>query len=48
MVMPMTGAGIFGMNSGIMAPMMTFVLHIAFGAVLGGVYGTRVPVALAH
>jgi len=35
MVMPMTGAGIFGMNSGIMAPMTTLVLHIAFGAVLG-------------
>ncbi len=47
-VMPMAGAGIFGMNFGIMAPMMTLILHIIFGAVLGGVYGARVPAAMAH
>lgn len=38
MVMPMAGAGLFGMALGIMAPMMTLVLHIIFGAVLGAVY----------
>jgi len=48
MVMPMAGAGLFGMNFGVMAPMMTLVLHIIFGAVLGGVYGARVPAAMAH
>ncbi len=48
MVMPMAGAGLFGMNFGIMAPMMTLVLHIIFGAVLGGVFGARGPVALAQ
>lgn len=49
MVMPMAGAGIFGMSFGIMAPMLTLVLHIIFGAVLGGVFGARVPAAsLAH
>ncbi|MEC5325340.1 DUF6789 family protein [Aurantimonas sp. A3-2-R12] len=48
MVMPMAGAGVFGMNFGILAPMMTLVLHIVFGAVLGGVYGARVPAAVAH
>lgn len=48
MVMPMAGAGLFGMNFGIMAPMMTLVLHIIFGAVLGAVYGARVPAAMAH
>jgi len=48
MVMPMAGAGLFGMNFGIMAPMMTLVLHIVFGAVLGAVYGARVPSAVAH
>lgn len=37
-VMPMAGAGLFGMNMGIMAPMMTLVLHIIFGAVLGYVF----------
>lgn len=47
-VMPMAGAGLFGMNFGIMAPMMTLVLHIAFGAVLGAVYGARVPTAVAN
>lgn len=38
LVMPMAGAGLFGMNLGIMAPIMTVVLHIIFGAVLGAVY----------
>ena len=37
-VMPMAGAGLFGLNFGIMAPMMTLVLHVIFGAVLGWVY----------
>jgi hypothetical protein len=48
LVMPMAGAGLFGMAFGIMAPMMTLVLHVIFGAVLGGVYGARLPVAIAH
>ncbi len=39
MLMPTVGAGFFGMKMGIMAPMMTLVLHIIFGAVLGWVYG---------
>jgi hypothetical protein len=38
-VMPMAGAGLFGMTFGIMAPVMTLVFHILFGAVLGSVYG---------
>lgn len=41
LVMPMAGAGLFGMNLGIMAPIMTLVLHIIFGAVLGMVYKMR-------
>jgi hypothetical protein len=52
MVMPMAGAGLFGMNMGLMAPMMTLVLHLVFGAVLGWVYGKLLPdtsgAALAH
>ncbi len=42
-VMPMAGAGLFGMNFGMMAPGMTMVLHIVFGAVLGVVYGAERP-----
>ncbi|OYX45050.1 MAG: hypothetical protein B7Z02_03150 [Rhodobacterales bacterium 32-67-9] len=38
MVMPMAGAGLFGMAMGVMAPMMTLVLHVIFGAVLGAVF----------
>ena len=38
-LMPMAGAGMFGMNMGVMAPMMTLVLHLIFGAVLGWAYG---------
>ena len=41
LVMPMAGAGLFGMSFGIMAPIMTLVLHVIFGAVLGGVYAAR-------
>ncbi|MFT5789810.1 MAG: hypothetical protein ACI8SJ_001929 [Shewanella sp.] len=33
--MPMSGAGLFGLSMGIMAPVMTLVLHIIFGAVMG-------------
>lgn len=38
MVMPMAGQGLFGMRLGPMAPVMTAVLHIIFGVVLGFVY----------
>ena len=38
-VMPMAGAGIFGSNFGMIAPVMTLLLHIIYGATLGGVYG---------
>jgi len=38
MVMPMAGAGLFRLNFGIMAPIMTLMLHLIFGAVLGWVY----------
>ena len=38
MLMPMMGAGMFAMNMGMMAPVMTLMLHIIFGAVLGLVY----------
>lgn len=41
LVMPMAGAGLFGMNMGLIAPMMTLVLHLVFGAVLGLVNGNR-------
>ncbi len=38
-LMPMAGAGLFGLNLGVMAPVATFVLHCVYGAVLGSVYG---------
>lgn len=38
--MPMAGAGLFGLKMGIMAPVMTLVLHIIWGAVLGFVVAT--------
>ena len=43
MLMPMAGAGLFGMALGIMAPMMTLVLHLIFGAVLGWTFGRLAP-----
>jgi len=42
MLMPMAGAGLFAMKMGLMATMMTLVLHLIFGAVLGWVYGATV------
>lgn len=38
-LMPMVGAGLFALNMGAMAPMMTLVLHLIFGAMLGWTYG---------
>lgn len=37
-VMPMAGAGFFGLNIGVMAPVATLVLHLIFGAVMGYSY----------
>lgn len=37
-VMPMAGAGLFGLGLGISAPLMTLMLHVIFGAILGVVY----------
>lgn len=39
LAMPMGGAGFFGLQLGIGAPVATLVLHIVFGAVLGWTYG---------
>lgn len=39
MLMPMAGAGLFGLSLGMMAPVATLMLHWIYGAVLGGVYG---------
>jgi hypothetical protein len=33
--MPMAGEGLFGMNMGVMAPVLTLILHIIFGVALG-------------
>jgi hypothetical protein len=38
-MMPMAGAGLFGLKIGMMAPVATLVLHWIYGAVLGAVYG---------
>lgn len=54
-LMPMAGVGLFAMSMGLMAPMMTLVLHLIFGAVLGWTYGMLIagkpdatPVGIAH
>jgi hypothetical protein len=47
-LMPMAGKGLFGMNLGIMAPIMTLMLHLIFGAVLGWVYGKTTKQIPAH
>lgn len=47
MVMPMAGAGLFGMAFGVMAPLMTLVLHIVYGAALGIVFRMLVAPKMA-
>ena len=42
-MMPMAGVGFFGSHLGIMAPVMTLMLHIVFGFVLGTVYTLERP-----
>lgn len=34
-VMPMAGAGFFGLHFGVAAPLMTLMLHMVYGATLG-------------
>ena len=43
LVMPMAGAGFFGMALGVTAPIAALVLHVIYGAVLGGTYGLGHP-----
>ena len=38
MVMPMAEAGLFGLSLGMMAPVMTLMLHMVYGAVIGFVF----------
>jgi uncharacterized membrane protein YagU involved in acid resistance len=38
LAMPMAGAGLFGVKLGMMAPVMTLILHLIWGAVLGFVF----------
>lgn len=38
-VMPMAGAGLFGLHIGPGAPIATLVLHWIYGAILGAVFG---------
>jgi len=45
-LMPMAGLGFAGMSLGMMAPIMTLMLHLVFGAVLGWVFGMTAPKAV--
>jgi len=42
-VMPMAGKELFGIDLGIMAPVMTLVMHVIYGIVLGATYGFERP-----
>lgn len=39
LLMPLGGAGFFGLNVGVLLPLATLALHVIFGAVMGGTYG---------
>jgi len=38
--LPLAGAGIFGSEIGIAAPIIALLVNIVFGALLGGIYGS--------
>jgi hypothetical protein len=43
-IMPALGAGLFGLQLGLVTPTATLVLHWIYGTVLGGVFGSsRLP-----
>jgi hypothetical protein len=48
MVLPMAGAGFFGVNIGLSAAVATLVLHLIFGLVLGSVFGQPREGEYAH
>lgn len=44
-VMPLASVGLFGLDLGMMAPVVVLAFHIIFGAVLGFVYQMRVKIS---
>lgn len=44
-IMPMAGVGIFGLDLGMIAPIIVLLFHLIFGAVLGLVYQSRVKIS---
>lgn len=38
-VEPMAGHGLFGLQTGKVIPVMSFMLHLVYGAILGVIYG---------
>lgn len=48
LLLPMMGVGVFGMKMGPMAPMMTLVFHVIFGAVLGSAYSELLTYPQPH
>lgn len=42
MMMPMAGNGFFGLKLGPMVPVMSLVMHLVFGAILGWSYGALI------
>lgn len=48
MVLPMAGAGFFGVNIGLSAAVATLLLHLVFGVVLGAVFGRLSQAEHAH
>lgn len=45
--LPMAGAGLFGLELGVMAPVMTLILHLIWGAVLGATFRALRPREMA-
>lgn len=38
-VLPLTAEGLFGLRGGLRMPLTTLVMHLAYGAIVGGTYG---------
>lgn len=45
-LMPLAGHGSFGTDLGIITPLMTLMLHLVFGAILGWTYGRMTSITV--
>jgi hypothetical protein len=46
--MPLSGAGLLGLHYGLAVPLVIALIHVLYGAMLGGIYGKLIDTDEAH